>query len=200
MLGAGQPLELRLLDAPAAEPALRGLAMELEDMAEPLLRRVVTTSDPAVAFRCVRPTPGWPRGPARLMARSRGGGPIRDADVVLLLWEPPASASDRDRAGLLAAAVPAFCAYGRALAHHAKRTVRVLVAGGAANTLALVCIHHARPVPAAHITALTRLSQNRAAAIIARRLGCATADVQNVTVCIAPVDRTATVAAYGWAR
>ena len=150
-----EPVELRLLEVPAAVKALDGVAMELLDCASPQLKGIEVTDDPAVAFD--------------------------GANVAMLVGASPRSAG-MERADLLEANAAIFAAQGRALAASAAPDVRVVVTGNPANTNALIASRHADGIPASRFTALTRLDHNRARAQLAAKARRPVADVTNVTI------------------
>ena len=150
-----EPVELRLLEVPAAVKALDGVAMELLDCAFPQLKGIEVTDDPAVAFD--------------------------GANVAMLVGASPRSAG-MERADLLEANAAIFAAQGRALAASAAPDVRVVVTGNPANTNALIASRHADGIPASRFTALTRLDHNRAHAQLAAKARRPVADVTNVTI------------------
>lgn len=150
-----EPVELRLLEVPAAVKALDGVAMELLDCAFPQLKGIEVTDDPAVAFD--------------------------GANVAMLVGASPRSAG-MERADLLEANAAIFAAQGRALAASAASDVRVVVTGNPANTNALIASRHADGIPASRFTALTRLDHNRARAQLAAKARRPVADVTNVTI------------------
>ena len=150
-----EPVELRLLEVPAAVKALDGVAMELLDCAFPQLKGIEVTDDPAVAFD--------------------------GANVAMLVGASPRSAG-MERADLLEANAAIFAAQGRALAASAAPDVRVVVTGNPANTNVLIASRHADGIPASRFTALTRLDHNRARAQLAAKARRPVADVTNVTI------------------
>ena len=150
-----EPVELRLLEVPAAVKALDGVAMELLDCAFPQLKGIEVTDDPAVAFD--------------------------GANVAMLVGASPRSAG-MERADLLEANAAIFAGQGRALAASAASDVRVVVTGNPANTNALIASRHADGIPASRFTALTRLDHNRARAQLAAKARRPVADVTNVTI------------------
>jgi malate dehydrogenase len=150
-----EPVELRLLEVPAAVKALDGVAMELLDCAFPQLKGIEVTDDPAVAFD--------------------------GANVAMLVGASPRSAG-MERADLLEANAAIFAAQGRALAASARPDVRVVVTGNPANTNVLIASRHADGIPASRFTALTRLDHNRARAQLAAKARRPVADVTNVTI------------------
>ena len=150
-----EPVELRLLEVPAAVRALDGVAMELLDCAFPQLRGIEVTSDPRVAFD--------------------------GANVAMLVGASPRKAG-MERADLLEANAAIFAEQGRALASSAAPNVRVVVTGNPANTNALITSQHADGIPAERFTALTRLDHNRARAQLAAKARRPVADVTHVTI------------------
>ena len=150
-----EPVELRLLEVPAAVKALDGVAMELLDCAFPQLKGIEVTDDPAVAFD--------------------------GANVAMLVGASPRGAG-MERSDLLEANAAIFAAQGRALAASAAPDVRVVVTGNPANTNALIASRHADGIPASRFTALTRLDHNRSRAQLAAKARRPVADVTNVTI------------------
>ena len=155
MLGPYQPVVLHLIDLPAAVTALRGVAMELEDCAFPLLRGVLTTADPEEGFRGVH--------------------------VAVMLGAFPRKAG-MQRRDLLEKNVAIFKAQGECIASVADPDVRVLVVGNPANTNALVLATMAKSIPKAHVTCMTRLDHNRSKAQMAERLGVLVTQIHNVVI------------------
>ncbi|NLD68806.1 MAG: malate dehydrogenase [Limnobacter sp.] len=144
MLGKDQPIILQLLDITPALPAVRGVVMELEDCAFPLLAGVVVTDDPKVAFK--------------------------DADYALLVGARPRT-KGMERKDLLEANGAIFTVQGRALDEAASRDVRVLVVGNPANTNAYIAMKSAPNLPKKNFTAMLRLDHNRALSQLAARTG-----------------------------
>lgn len=134
---------------------LEGVVMELADCALPLLRQVVPTADPAVAFK--------------------------DVSAAFLVGSMPRK-EGMERKELLSANVKIFKVQGEALDKHAKKDVKVLVVGNPANTNAFVCSHYAPSIPRENFTAMTRLDQNRARAHIAVKVNVPVEDVKNVII------------------
>jgi malate dehydrogenase len=159
MLGPAQPVELQLLEVPAALGALQGVVMELDDCAFPLLTSVSTSTDPEEAFG--------------------------DADVALLVGARPRS-KGMERRDLLEANGGIFKTQGKALAASASRDVRVLVVGNPANTNCLVAARNAgtgpTPLPPESFAAMTRLDHNRAIAQVAQRAGAPIGSVTNLAI------------------
>ncbi len=144
MLGKDQPIILQLLDITTALPAVKGVVMELEDCAFPLLAGVVITDDPKVAFK--------------------------DADCALLVGARPRS-KGMERKDLLEANGAIFTVQGRALNECAKRDCKILVVGNPANTNAYIAMKSAPGLPKQNFTAMLRLDHNRALSQIAARTG-----------------------------
>ncbi len=146
MLGPEQPVALRLLEIPdeRAQKALRGVMMELEDCAFPLLASQQAFDNPRDAFR--------------------------DIDVALLVGARPRGPG-MERKDLLAANAQIFSAQGKALNDVAKRTVKTLVVGNPANTNAYIAVRSAPDLSPRNFTSMMRLDHNRAVAQIAARLG-----------------------------
>ena len=157
MLGKDQPVILQLLEIPdeKAQNALKGVIMELEDCAFPLLAGIEAHSDPMTAFK--------------------------DTDYALLVGARPRGPG-MERADLLAANAQIFTAQGKALNAVASRNVRVLVVGNPANTNAYIAMKSAPDLPAKNFTAMLRLDHNRAASQIAAKIGCAVGDSEKRAV------------------
>ena len=155
MLGPDQPVILQMLEITPALGALRGVAMELEDCAFPLLVDMVETDDPDVAFG--------------------------DAGVALLVGAMPRKAG-MERADLLSANGGIFKPQGEALSRSARKDIKVLVVGNPANTNALIAQSNAADLDPGRFTAMTRLDHNRAMAQIAGKLDAAVADVTKMTI------------------
>jgi malate dehydrogenase len=157
MLGKDQPVILQLLEIPdeKAQKALKGVIMELEDCAFPLLQGVVATGDAKVAFK--------------------------DADYALLVGARPRGPG-MERKDLLAANAQIFTAQGKALNEVASRNVKVLVVGNPANTNAYIAMKSAPDLPAKNFTAMLRLDHNRAASQIAAKTGKPVAGIEKLAV------------------
>ncbi len=155
MLGEDQPVALQLLEITPALGALRGVAMELEDCAFPLLTEVVETDDPDVAFG--------------------------DAGVALLVGAMPRKAG-MERSDLLSANGGIFKPQGEAISNHASRDIKVLVVGNPANTNSLIAMNNAAGLEPGRFTAMTRLDHNRAMAQLAQRVGVPVSEVTNMTI------------------
>lgn len=155
LLGPEQPIILQLLDLPQAQAAVRGVIMELEDCAFPLLTDIVVTDDPVVAFK--------------------------DADVAFLVGSRPRS-KGMERRDLLAANADIFRIQGRALDQAANRDAHILVVGNPANTNAAILAANAPSFPAENITSMIRLDHNRAVSQLSVKAGVAVRDVERVVV------------------
>ncbi len=157
MLGKDQPVILQLLEVPAEGPqkALKGVMMELEDCAFPLLVGMEAHGDPMTAFK--------------------------DTDYALLVGSMPRKAG-MERAELLAINGQIFTAQGKALNAVASRNVKVLVVGNPANTNAYIAMKSAPDLPRKNFTAMLRLDHNRALSQIAAKTGTQVADIEKLTV------------------
>ncbi|MGY8903001.1 MAG: malate dehydrogenase [Burkholderiales bacterium] len=157
MLGKDQPVILQLLEVPVEGPqkALKGVMMELDDCAFPLLVGMEAHSDPMTAFK--------------------------DTDYALLVGSMPRKAG-MERAELLAINGQIFTAQGKALNAVASRNVKVLVVGNPANTNAYIAMKSAPDLPRKNFTAMLRLDHNRAASQIAAKTGKAVADIEKLAV------------------
>jgi malate dehydrogenase len=157
MLGKDQPVILQLLEIPdeKAQKALRGVMMELDDCAFPLLAGMQAASDPAVAFK--------------------------DADYALLVGARPRGPG-MERKDLLSANAQIFTAQGKALNAAASREVRVLVVGNPANTNAYIAMKSAPDLPRKNFTAMLRLDHNRALSQIAAKAGKPVAAIEKLCV------------------
>jgi len=157
MLGADQPVSLQLLEIPdeKAQKALKGVMMELEDCAFPLLASMQAFSDPNGAFR--------------------------DADYALLVGARPRGPG-MERRDLLAANAQIFTTQGKALNAVARRTVKTLVVGNPANTNAFIAMKSAPDLPKRNFTSMMRLDHNRALAQIAIRLGVPVQRIESMCV------------------
>ncbi|MBV27582.1 MAG: malate dehydrogenase [Gammaproteobacteria bacterium] len=144
MLGNDQPVILQLLEITPALDAVKGVVMELDDCAFPLLQDVIYTDDANVAFK--------------------------DTDYALLVGSRPRGPG-MERKDLLEANAAIFSAQGKALNDNASRDVKVLVVGNPANTNALIAQRNAPDLQARNFTAMTRLDHNRAMAQLAAKAG-----------------------------
>ena len=144
VFGANQPVALNILEIPPAMDALRGVVMELEDSAQPLLQDVVISDDPNVAFK--------------------------DANWAILVGGMPRGPG-MERSDLIAANGPIFVEQGRALNERAADDIRVIVVANPCNSNCLVAKANAPDIPAKRFFAMTRLDENRAKAQLARKAG-----------------------------
>src|SRR5215212_5415686 len=155
MLGGDTEIDLRLLEIPDAQKAAEGTAMELVDCAFPLLKNIDITADPNEAFDGV--------------------------NVAMLIGARPRS-KGMERADLLEANGAIFKPQGEALNKSAADDVKILVVGNPANTNALIAQSNAPDIPAERFTAMTRLDENRAVAMLANHLDVGVEDVQDLVV------------------
>ncbi len=157
MLGKDQPVILQLLEVPVEGPqkALKGVMMELEDCAFPLLAGMEAHGDPMTAFK--------------------------DTDYALLVGSMPRKAG-MERAELLSINGKIFIGQGKALDAVAKRDVKVLVVGNPANTNAWIAMKSAPSLPRENFTAMLRLDHNRALSQIAAKTGKPVAAIQKLAV------------------
>ncbi len=144
MLGKDQPVILQLLEITPALNALKGVVMELEDCAFPLLAGIIQSDDPMVAFK--------------------------DIDIALLVGARPRS-KGMERKDLLEANGAIFTVQGQALNAVAARNVRVLVVGNPANTNAYIAMKSAPDLPSRNFTAMLRLDHNRALSQLSTKSG-----------------------------
>lgn len=155
MLGKDQPVILQLLEITPALDALKGVAMELDDCAFPLLAGMVTTDDPNVAFK--------------------------DADYALLVGARPRGPG-MERKDLLEANAAIFSVQGKAINDHASRGIKVLVVGNPANTNALIAQRNAPDIDPRQFTAMTRLDHNRALTQLGQKIGVSINDITKMTI------------------
>ena len=155
MLGKDQPVILQLLEITPALDALKGVVMELEDCAFPLLAGIVQTDDANVAFK--------------------------DIDYALLVGARPRGPG-MERKDLLEANAAIFSAQGKALNDVASRDVKVLVVGNPANTNALIAQRNAPDLDPRNFTAMTRLDHNRAMAQLAEKADSTVNDIKKMTI------------------
>ena len=157
MLGKSQPVILQLLEIPdeKAQKALKGVMMELDDCAFPLLHGMIPASDPMVAFK--------------------------DVEVALLVGARPRGPG-MERKDLLEANGKIFAPQGKALDAVASRKVKVLVVGNPANTNCLIAMKNAPSLKPAQFTAMMRLDHNRAVSHLAQKVGKPLSTVRKVTI------------------
>jgi malate dehydrogenase len=157
MLGKSQPVILQLLEIPdeKAQKALKGVMMELDDCAFPLLHGMIPASDPMVAFK--------------------------DVEVALLVGARPRGPG-MERKDLLEANGKIFAPQGKALDAVASRKVKVLVVGNPANTNCLIAMKNAPSLKPTQFTAMMRLDHNRAVSHLAQKIGKPLSAVKKVTI------------------
>jgi malate dehydrogenase len=157
MLGKDQPVILQLLEIPdeKAQKALKGVMMELDDCAFPLLHNMIPTADPNIAFK--------------------------DVDVALLVGARPRGPG-MERKDLLEANGKIFGPQGKALSDNASRDVKVLVVGNPANTNCLIAMKNAPGLKPSNFTAMMRLDHNRSLTQVAQKVGKPVASVKKLHV------------------
>jgi malate dehydrogenase len=157
MLGKDQPVILQMLEIPdeKAQKALRGVMMELDDCAFPLLDSMVPASDPNVAFK--------------------------DVDFALLVGARPRGPG-MERKDLLEANGKIFGPQGKALSDVASRDVKVLVVGNPANTNSLIAMKNAPKLKPTQFTAMLRLDHNRSLTQVAQKIGKPVSSIKKMTV------------------
>ncbi|MED5431066.1 MAG: malate dehydrogenase [Pseudomonadota bacterium] len=155
MLGKDQPVILQLLEITPALEALKGVIMELEDCAFPLVAGITGTDDANVAFK--------------------------DADYALLVGARPRGPG-MERKDLLEANAAIFSAQGKAINDNASKDIKVLVVGNPANTNALIAQRNAPDINPRQFTAMTRLDHNRGMAHLATKLGKTVNDIKKMTI------------------
>ena len=155
MLGPNQPVILQMLEITPALDALKGVAMELEDCAFPLLAGMICTDDAEQAFK--------------------------DADYALLVGARPRGPG-MERKDLLEANAAIFSAQGKAINDYASQHIKVLVVGNPANTNALITQRNAPNINPRQFTAMTRLDHNRAMSQIANKTESSINDISHMTI------------------
>jgi malate dehydrogenase len=155
LFGPDQPVALHLIEIPAVLEALKGVVMELDDCAFPLLHSIVPTADLDEGFR--------------------------DVNWALLVGSVPRKAG-MERKDLLGINGKIFVGQGKAIEKNAAADVRILVIGNPCNTNCLIAMNNAREVPADRWFAMTRLDENRARAQLAHKGGVEIARVTKMTI------------------
>jgi malate dehydrogenase len=155
MFGPDQPVALHLIEIPAGFEALKGVVMELDDCAFPLLKNIVATTDLDEGFR--------------------------DVNWALLVGSVPRKAG-MERKDLLGINGKIFIGQGQAIEKNAAKDVRILVIGNPCNTNCLIAMNNAKSIPRDRWFAMTRLDENRAKAQLARKAGVDVTEVTNVTI------------------
>ncbi|MHC1730256.1 MAG: malate dehydrogenase [Syntrophobacteraceae bacterium] len=157
MLGKDQPVILQLLELPIdkVQAALKGVMMELDDCAFPLLAGMIGTGDPRVAFK--------------------------DADYALLVGARPRGPG-MERKDLLMENAKIFIEQGKAMNEVASRDIRVIVVGNPANTNSWIAMSSAPDLPKANFTSMMRLDHNRAMSMLAAKVGKPVDSVEKMAV------------------
>ena len=155
MFGPDQPVALHLIEIPAGFEALKGVVMELDDCAFPLLKNVVATTDLDEGFR--------------------------DVNWALLVGSVPRKAG-MERKDLLGINGKFFIGQGQAIEKNAAKDVRILVIGNPCNTNCLIAMNNAKSIPRDRWFAMTRLDENRAKAQLAQKAGADITEVTNMTI------------------
>src|SRR5580698_8810972 len=155
MFGPNQPVILHLIEIEPALPALKGVVMELDDCAFPLLKGVVPTASLDEGFRGVN----W----------------------ALLVGSVPRK-QGMERKDLLGINGKIFIGQGQAIQKNAASDVRIHVVGNPCNTNCLIAMNNAKDVPADRFFAMTRLDENRAKAQLAKKAGVDITAVSNMTI------------------
>ena len=155
MLGPNQPVILQMLEITPALDALKGVAMELEDCAFPLLEGITCTDDAEQAFN--------------------------EADYALLVGARPRGPG-MERKDLLEANAAIFSSQGKAINDYASENIKVLVVGNPANTNALITQRNAPNINPRQFTAMTRLDHNRAMSQIANKTESSINDISHMTI------------------
>jgi malate dehydrogenase len=153
--GKDQPIILQLLEITPSMERLKGVVMELNDGAFPLLHGIVATDDPNVAFK--------------------------DANKIFLVGSRPRSAGML-RSDLVLANGPIFTGQGKAINDNAAADVQVVVVGNPCNTNALIAMNSAPDIPRERFTAMTRLDENRAKSLLAGAAGVTAGAVKNMGI------------------
>ncbi|HYJ06252.1 MAG TPA: malate dehydrogenase [Chthoniobacterales bacterium] len=155
MFGPDQPVALHLIEIPAGFEALKGVVMELDDCAFPLLKNVVATTDLDEGFR--------------------------DVNWALLVGSVPRKAG-MERKDLLGINGKIFIGQGQAIEKNAAKDVRILVIGNPCNTNCLIAMNNAKSIPRDRWFAMTRLDENRAKAQLAQKAAADITEVTNMTI------------------
>jgi malate dehydrogenase len=155
MFGKRQRVQIRCIELPFAMNALRGVAMELQDCAFPLLDGVYCTDDPERGFE--------------------------DVDVALLVGSKPRGPG-QERGDLLRENGAIFTNMGKALNKFARKSVKVTVVGNPANTNCLIAANNAPDIPIENFTAMTRLDHDRGVGQLAKKTGTAVSDIKDFCI------------------
>jgi malate dehydrogenase len=155
MFGPDQPVALNLVEIEPGLAPLKGVAMELDDCAFPLLTEIVQTADLSEGFK--------------------------DVDWALLVGSVPRK-QGMERADLLGINGKVFVGQGKAINDHAKKSVRVVVVGNPCNTNCLIAMTSAPDIPNEQFFAMTRLDENRAKTQLAQKAGVPVSEVTELCV------------------
>ncbi len=155
MFGPDTDVDLRLSDIPQMVDKAKGVLMELEDGAYPLLANISASADRSATHK--------------------------DADWILLVGSVPRGPG-MERGDLIRKNGPIFVEEGRAIAEHASPAVRVAVVGNPCNTNCLIARANAKGIPDERWTAMTRLDQNRARSLLANKAGARVRDVTQLVI------------------
>jgi len=155
LLGPDQPIILHLLEITPAMNALKGVVMELNDCASPLLHGIEITDDPTIAFK--------------------------DVDYVFLIGARPRGPG-MERKDLLEINAQIFAVQGKALNAVANRNVKVLVTGNPANTNALIALKNAPDLSSENFSSMSRLDHNRAISQLAEKTDVLISDIKHVSI------------------
>jgi malate dehydrogenase len=155
VFGPDVEVELQLLEIEPALNALRGVVMELEDCAFPLLRNVLVTSDVNIA--------------------------MKDVNYAILVGSVPRK-KGMERSDLLKINGGIFTAQGKAINDYAARNVKVFVVGNPCNTNCLIAMNSAPDIPNENFFAMTMLDQNRAQTQLANKAGVPSTEVKNIII------------------
>ena len=155
MFGPDTDVDLRLADIPQMVDKAKGVLMELEDGAYPLLANITASADRAITHK--------------------------DADWVLLVGSVPRGPG-MERGDLIRKNGPIFVEEGRAIAEHAANSVRVVVVGNPCNTNCLIARANAKSIPDDRWSAMTRLDQNRARSLLAGKAGARVRDTKELVI------------------
>ncbi len=155
MFGPDQPVQLNLIEIPPALDALKGVVMELDDCAFPLLQGIVATADLDEGFQ--------------------------DVNWACLVGSVPRKAG-MERGDLLGINGKIFIGQGQAIEKNAAKDVRILVIGNPCNTNCLIAMNNAKSIPSDRWFAMTRLDENRAKAQLAQKAGVDVTKVTTMTI------------------
>src|SRR3954449_10478375 len=155
MLGPDQPVALHMIEIPQGIEALKGVVMELDDCAFPLLTGMVATTDLDEGFR--------------------------DVNWALLVGSVPRKAG-MERKDLLGINGKIFIGQGQAIQKNAAPDARILVVGNPCNTNCLIAMNNAPQIPRDRFYAMTRLDENRAKSQLAKKAGVDITAVSNVGI------------------